>query len=86
MLAAYGLVEFIAAKNLLDPWYALAVSPLVQKWDTYRITTTIGHPLLNGMFFSASFALFAGSSSTSDRSSAGRRRCWAWSRASVPPC
>jgi O-antigen ligase len=58
VLSAYGLVEFIAAKNLLDPWYALAVSPLVQKWDTYRITTTIGHPLLNGMFFSASFALF----------------------------
>lgn len=58
VLSAYGLVEFIAAKNLLDPWYALAVSPLVQKWDTYRITTTIGHPLLNGMFFAASFALF----------------------------
>ena len=34
------------------------MSPLVQKWDTYRITTTIGHPLLNGMFFAASFALF----------------------------
>ncbi|MBL8926500.1 MAG: hypothetical protein JNM77_09685, partial [Pseudonocardia sp.] len=58
VLSAYGLVEFIAGKNLLDPWYALAVSPLVQKWDTYRITTTIGHPLLNGMFFAASFALF----------------------------
>ena len=58
VLAVYGLVEFIVAKNLLDPWYALAVSPIVQKWDTYRITTTIGHPLLNGMFFAASFALF----------------------------
>jgi O-antigen ligase len=58
VLSVYGLVEFIAAKNVLDPWYALAVSPLVQKWDTYRITTTIGHPLLNGMFFAASFALF----------------------------
>ena len=58
VLSAYGLVEFIAAKNLLDPWYALRCLPLVQKWDTYRITTTIGHPLVNGMFFSASFALF----------------------------
>ncbi len=56
-LAAFGLVEFVARMNPLDSWYALAVSPLVQKWDVYRIATTIGHPLLNGMFFAAAFAL-----------------------------
>ena len=71
VLAVYGAVEFAAARNLLDPWYALSVSPLVQKWDTYRITTTIGHPLLNGMFFAASFSLFCWQ--LLDRSMIGKR-------------
>lgn len=57
-LAGFAVVEFLAAANPFDAWYSGSDYPLVQKWEGYRVLTTIGHPLLNGTFFAASFAMF----------------------------
>ena len=60
-LALYAMVEFaLQANPLFDPLYARAPFPVVQNWSVYRVTTTLGHPLTNSLFFSLSFALALG--------------------------
>ena len=60
-LSVFGLVEFAGGYNLFfDRLYSEAKYPLVQKWATYRITTSLGHPLNNAVFFAVSLALALG--------------------------
>lgn len=49
----YGLLEtFVLHKNPLYDWlYSSATSPLSQVWDSYRATTSLGHPLDNSTVF-----------------------------------
>lgn len=59
LLACYAIAEHIAKGNPLDHFYRSARQPLLQVWSTYRVTTTIGHPLVNGAFFSVAAILAA---------------------------
>jgi O-antigen ligase len=45
---------------LFDALYQNASPPLRQVWDSYRITTSLGHPLVNGMFFAGGGAIALG--------------------------
>lgn len=57
VLAVYAVVEGLALhKNpLMDSLYMRATPPLLQVWSHYRVTTLMGHPLIN----SVAFAVFA---------------------------
>jgi O-antigen ligase len=52
----YGLVEtFVLHKNpLYDALYSSASNPLTQVWESYRATTSLGHPLDNSTVFAVS--------------------------------
>ena len=58
-LGAFALVEafVLHANPLYDRFYALADVPLLQHWSTYRATTTLGHPLVNGSVFAVAAIL-----------------------------
>lgn len=61
VLAIYGLAEFFLANNYIyGPLYEKAPFPIEQYWSTYRITTSLGHPLWNSIFFSVSAAIAIG--------------------------
>lgn len=53
VMGLYGLFEtFVLYKNpLYDPLYSSASTPLTQVWDSYRATTSLGHPLDNSTVF-----------------------------------
>ena len=59
LLGAYALVEtyVLHGNPLMAPLYALADPALVQHWSVYRATTTLGHPVDNGIFFAVSAPL-----------------------------
>lgn len=52
----YGVLEtFVLHKNPLYDWlYASGATPLTQVWDSYRATTSLGHPLDNSTVFAVS--------------------------------
>lgn len=45
-LSLFAIVESLTHFNPLADLYAID-----QKWSVYRVTTTLGHPLMNGVFF-----------------------------------
>jgi hypothetical protein len=60
LLGAYAVVEKWALHS--NPLYGSLLAhhsadPLVQKWSTYRATTLIGHPLINGTVFAFALVL-----------------------------
>jgi polysaccharide biosynthesis protein PslJ len=56
-LAAFAVVEYLLHRNpLLGHLYREAPFPIEQRWSTYRVTTLLGHPLNNALFFSAAAA------------------------------
>src|ERR1700722_4443274 len=53
-LSFFAIVEYGLHSNpLFGHLYASAPFPVLQHWKTYRVTTTLGHPLNNALFFSA---------------------------------
>lgn len=59
LLGGFALVEafVLHANPLYDRFYAVADVPLLQHWSTYRATTTLGHPLVNGSVFAVAAIL-----------------------------
>lgn len=53
MLGAFAVVEvfLLHANPVYGSLFAAAKPPLVQHWSVYRATTTLGHPVTNGIFF-----------------------------------
>ncbi|NKR41055.1 hypothetical protein GS503_09315 [Rhodococcus hoagii] len=60
VLACFALVESFFQFNPLGVWYTAGNRQLGQNWSVYRVQTTLGHPLVNALFFSSVgvFALF----------------------------
>jgi O-antigen ligase len=58
-LSIYGVIEalVLSGNPLFGQLYASGTAPLTQVWSTYRITTTLGHPLVNGMFLSGASSI-----------------------------
>lgn len=52
-LGFYAVIEGLVLHSnpLMGPLYAAASTPLVQHWASYRVTTLMGHPLVNGVGF-----------------------------------
>lgn len=58
VLGAYAVTELVLRQNVfLGSAYENGPEHLGQNWGTYRVTTTLGHPLTNGTFFAVA-ALF----------------------------
>lgn len=57
VLGTFGTFEGLARWNPLARHFTIDGQPLVQKWSVYRIETTLGHPLVNAMFFATSAAV-----------------------------
>jgi polysaccharide biosynthesis protein PslJ len=56
-LAVFAVLEYLMHRNpLLAHLYAQAPFPIEQRWSTYRVTTLLGHPLNNALFFAAAAA------------------------------
>lgn len=53
-LSLVAVIESLLASNPLTPYYNFP-----QHWSVYRVTTTLGHPLLNGTFFAVTACLAA---------------------------
>lgn len=51
LLGVFAVIEFVTHANPLSTFYASNPYPIVQEWSVYRVTTTLGHPLMNGLFF-----------------------------------
>lgn len=49
VLSLLGIAEGIIGANPLEPFYTVE-----QHWSVHRVMTTLGHPLMNGAFFSTS--------------------------------
>lgn len=60
VLACFALAESVFEFNPLGSWYTAGNRQLGQNWSVYRVQTTLGHPLVNALFFSSvgAFALF----------------------------
>jgi O-antigen ligase len=53
-LALFAIAEYVLHANpLLGHLYERAPFPVLQHWSTYRVTTLLGHPLNNALFFAA---------------------------------
>jgi polysaccharide biosynthesis protein PslJ len=56
-LSIFAIGEYLLRQNpLFGHLYTESPFPLVQHWSTYRVTTTLGHPLNNAVFFAAAAA------------------------------
>ena len=53
-LSLVAVIESLVASNPLAPYYNFD-----QHWSLYRVTTTLGHPLMNGTFFAVTACLAA---------------------------
>lgn len=53
-LSIVAVIESLLETNPLSPYYSFD-----QHWALYRVSTTLGHPLMNGTFFSVSACLAA---------------------------
>jgi hypothetical protein len=61
ILGIYGVFEYFLGANVVyDSLYQYGATQLQQTWNVYRITTSLGHPLLNGTFFAISCLLGCG--------------------------
>jgi O-antigen ligase len=62
VLGAYALVEtfLLQANPLYDRFYSAAGGGIEQVWSVYRATTSLGHPLHNGVFFAVAVPLALG--------------------------
>ena len=56
ILSVVGIAEHLAGRSLV-PYLAQAYLIDQKYWSTFRITTTLGTPLMNGLFFSSAGAL-----------------------------
>lgn len=69
LLSVYGLFEYAFEENLLySRLYQTAPFPIAQYWSSYRITTSLGHPLWNSLFFAVSAAIAVGQFAETGRS------------------
>ena len=61
VIAVYGVVEALLRRNVLFGWLYDHSSwwPGLQQGGSYRITTVLGHPLVNGTLFAAAGTLAA---------------------------
>lgn len=50
-LGAYAVLELLVQANPILDWLYRSTGSLEQTWEVYRVTTTLGHPLVNGTFF-----------------------------------
>jgi polysaccharide biosynthesis protein PslJ len=53
-LSLVAVIESLLQTNILSPYYSFD-----QHWALYRVSTTLGHPLMNGTFFSVTACLAA---------------------------
>lgn len=61
LCAVYGVAEFALQFNVIYDTIRDAIgNPLVQKWNSYRINVSFGHPLYAALFFAVSAALAFG--------------------------
>ena len=61
VLAVFGVVERLLRANPLYGWvWRLGDHPILQYWSDYRITTSLGHPLNNALFFAVGTSLAVG--------------------------
>jgi hypothetical protein len=74
-LGAYAAAEALTGYNPLSVLYAQADYPIVQRWSVFRVTTTLGHPLNNGLFFGVTAAVATMMAADTARST--RTRWWA---------
>jgi len=59
-LSSFAVLEkWVLHENpIFGHLYQLASTPLVQKWESYRATTLMGHPLVNVTFFAVGLVLW----------------------------
>ncbi len=56
-LSCFAIIEYLLHTNpIFGTLYTEGPFPVIQHWKTYRVTTTLGHPLYNAMFFAAAAA------------------------------
>ena len=68
-LAVLAVVEarVLHANPLFGELYTSGDSPILQKWGAYRATTSLGHPLVNGVVFASGLTLAAGRALSDER-------------------
>lgn len=60
-LAVFGMIErLLGANPVYGGVFAGGDFPIVQYWSDYRVTTTLGHPLHNALFFAAGTVIAVG--------------------------
>ncbi|WP_182046035.1 O-antigen ligase family protein [Curtobacterium sp. ME26] len=60
-LTGFGVVERLLESNpLYGTLFLSGEYPILQHWSSYRITTTLGHPLSNSLFFAIGVTLALG--------------------------
>jgi hypothetical protein len=57
VLGCGGILEGLTHQNPLASHFQVNGVHIGQTWSVYRIETTVGHPLLNGLFFATTTAL-----------------------------
>ncbi|MGI3781942.1 MAG: hypothetical protein ACRYG2_14330 [Janthinobacterium lividum] len=70
-LSVVAVIESLVESNPLTPYYNFP-----QHWSVYRVTTTLGHPLLNGTFFAVTACLAAFSMVRKDGARAAAFLCF----------
>jgi O-antigen ligase len=70
-LSLVAVIESLVENNPLTPYYNFP-----QHWSVYRVTTTLGHPLLNGTFFAVTACLAAFSMVRKDGARAAAFLCF----------
>ncbi len=56
-LSCFAAIEYLLHRNpIFGTLYTEGPFPVIQHWKTYRVTTTLGHPLYNAMVFAAATA------------------------------
>ncbi len=60
-LAVFGMIErLLEANPVYGGVFAGGEFPIMQYWSDYRVTTTLGHPLNNALFFAAGTVIAVG--------------------------
>lgn len=61
ILTAFGVIEYLLESNpAYGPIYTTGPFPIEQYWNSYRITTSLGHPLWNSLFFAVAASMGVG--------------------------
>lgn len=58
-LGSFGLAEGVTGTSLLGRVFVAADGGFEDRWSVHRITTLLGHPLMNGTFFAVTATLSA---------------------------